>query len=376
MGKLLCALGLMSGTSMDGIDVALLETDGEEAVVRGPRATYPYPVDFRARLAAALDDARGLVRRTDRPGCLADVERELTERHAHAVAALLKEHGIAAERIDVVGFHGHTVLHRPVAHGVFEAPPLTVQIGDGGLLARLIGMDVVHDLRAADVAAGGQGAPLVPVYHRALAARLPQRPVAFLNIGGIANVTWVGENGRLIAFDTGPGNALLDELAMRHTGRPFDVDGSLARAGRADPEILRQYLLHPHFDRPAPKSLDRRDFSLDPISALSAEDGAATLALLTASAVARSLGWLPEPPALWLVSGGGRRNKHLMELLAWHLDAPVAPVEAIDLDGDAIEAEAWAYLAVRSLKHLPISFPGTTGVAEPLTGGVLARAPR
>lgn len=374
MGKLVRALGLMSGTSMDGIDVALLETDGENQVVRGPQLSYGYPPEFRTRLQMAVADARLLTDRAQRPGCLADVERELTERHAMAVAAFLEKEAIAAGDLGVVGFHGQTVLHRPAPQD--NIPPMTVQIGDGELLARLTGIDVVYDLRAADFAAGGQGAPLAPAYHRALAARLPQRPVAFLNVGGVANVTWIGSDGRLIAFDTGPGNALLDDWALRHTGRACDLDGVLARSGAADEDVLRQYLMHPHFDRPVPKSLDRNDFSLDLVESLSPADGAATLAVLTASSVARSLSWLPEPPALWLVTGGGRRNKFLMELLAWHLEAPVAPVEAVDLDGDSMEAEAWAYLAVRSLERLPITYPGTTGVPQPLTGGVLAGAPK
>lgn len=372
MGKLVRALGLMSGTSMDGIDVALVETDGENEVIRGPRSSYAYSADFRSRLQCALDEARSLTDRMQRPGLLAKVERELTEQHATAVAMFMKKEGIERGDINVIGFHGQTVLHRPVP--VDDAPPMTVQIGDGKLLTRLTGIDVVYDLRAADFAAGGQGAPLASVYHRALAARLPQRPLAFLNIGGVSNVTWIGEDGRLIAFDTGPGNALLDDWALRHTGQPYDVDGELARSGTADEEVLRQYLMHPHFDKPVPKSLDRNDFSLELVDGLAPADGAATLAQLTAVAVARSLSWLPVPPALWLVTGGGRRNKYLMELLAWHLEAPVAPVEAVDLDGDSMEAEAWAYLAVRSLHGLPITYPETTGVLEPTTGGVLAHA--
>jgi len=378
MGKLLRALGLMSGTSMDGIDIALIETDGEHRVIRGERDSVEYPADFRDRLRQAIEDARGLTDRRARPGCLAEVERELTERHAEAVRAFLSDRNLEPANVDVIGFHGQTVFHRPAQHsesGVME-PAFTVQLGDGALLASLTGIDVVYDLRAADVEAGGQGAPLVPAYHRALAARLPQRPLAFLNIGGVANVTWIGEDGRLIAFDTGPGNALLDDWALRHTGKACDVDGALARSGTADKEVLRQYLMHPHFERPVPKSLDRNDFTLSYVEGLSPEDGAATLAELTAAAVARSLSWLPASPVLWLVTGGGRRNKHLMELLAWHLEAPIAPVEAVDLDGDSMEAEAWAYLAVRSLKRLPITFPGTTGVPGPATGGVLAPAPR
>jgi len=382
MGKLLRALGLMSGTSMDGIDVALIETDGEHEVVRGPHATYGYPPEFRERLREATNDAHALTDRRARPGRLGEVERELTERHAEAVAAFLTDTAISSTEIDVIGFHGQTVLHRPASRATSfgngadsQSPPITVQLGDGELLAKLTGIDVVYDLRAADVEAGGQGAPLVPVYHSALAAKLPQRPLAFLNIGGVANVTWIGGDGRLIAFDTGPGNALLDDWVLRHTGRPYDANGNLARSGKVHEDVLQQYLMHPHFEQPVPKSLDRNDFTLDLVEGLSPADGAATLAQLTAAAVARSLSWLPEPPVLWLVTGGGRRNKHIMELLAWHLEAPVAPVEAVQLDGDSMEAEAWAYLAVRSLKGLPITYPGTTGVPKPLTGGIVAAAP-
>jgi anhydro-N-acetylmuramic acid kinase len=382
MGKLLRALGLMSGTSMDGIDVALIETDGEHEVVRGPHATYGYSPEFRERLREATNDAHALTDRRARPGRLGEVERELTERHAEAVAAFLTDTAISSTEIDVIGFHGQTVLHRPASRATSfgngtdsQLPPITVQLGDGELLAKLTGIDVVYDLRAADVEAGGQGAPLVPVYHSALAAKLPQRPLAFLNIGGVANVTWIGGDGRLIAFDTGPGNALLDDWVLRHTGRPYDANGNLARSGKVHEDVLQQYLMHPHFEQPVPKSLDRNDFTLDLVEGLSPPDGAATLAELTAAAVARSLSWLPEPPVLWLVTGGGRRNKHIMELLAWHLEAPVAPVEAVQLDGDSMEAEAWAYLAVRSLKGLPITYPGTTGVPKPLTGGIVAAAP-
>ncbi len=375
MSKLIRALGLMSGTSMDGIDVAFVETDGEDRVARGARATCAYPANFQARLREAVAEARALTDRAARPGCLAAVETELTERHAEAMARFLAEHKMTAADVDVIGFHGQTVLHRPAgAAQTGSGDPITVQIGDAALLARLTNIDVVHDVRAADVAAGGQGAPLAPVYHRALAARIPQRPLAFLNLGGIGNVTWIGADGRLIAFDTGPGNALLDDWALRHTGVPYDDGSKLSRSGKINDEVLRTYLLHPHFEQPVPKSLDRRDFTLDAVEGLSAADGATTLAALTATSVQRGLAWLPEPPTLWLVGGGGRRNKHIMELLAWHLDAPIAPVEAVDLDGDSLEAEAWAYIAVRTLRGLPISFPGTTGAPQALSGGIITRA--
>jgi anhydro-N-acetylmuramic acid kinase len=363
MAKLLTAIGLMSGTSMDGIDVALLRTDGDRNVERGASRSIPYDEAMRSRLRTALEQAAHLEHREDRPGSLAAVEKELTERHGAAVAEFLEATGTDASSIDVIGFHGHTVLHRPQAG-------LTVQLGDGALLAKLTGCEVVGDLRAADVAAGGQGAPLACVYHRALALRLPQRPVAFVNIGGVANVTWIGSNGELLAFDTGPGNALMDDWAARHTGKACDENGELARSGVADEAVLRRYLAHPWFAEPVPKSLDRGDFTLEPVNGLDAATGAATLARVTAGAIARARAWFTQPAALWVICGGGRRNRFLMELVAWHLDAPVVPAEAIGADGDALEAEAWAYLAVRSLRGEPITFPTTTGVPEPLTGGV------
>jgi anhydro-N-acetylmuramic acid kinase len=365
MGKIMRAIGLMSGTSMDGIDVALIGTDGEDVVERGPSHTLPYDPDFKSALAGALEDARDLTDRAARPGRLAGIERELTARHAVAVAEFLRKAGVEPERIAVVGFHGHTVLHRPEQR-------LTVQLGDGAALARSTGLRVVYDLRAADCAAGGQGAPLAPVYHRALAAALPERPVVVLNVGGVANVTWIGRDGTLIAFDTGPGNAMIDDWMQRRRGVPHDEDGGLAAAGRVRDDYVMQYLRHSFFGRPPPKSLDRNAFPLELVEGLSPEDGAATLTAFTAGSIARAREHFPEQPRLWVVSGGGRRNKTLMAMVAERVEAAVAPAEAAGMDGDAMEAEAWAYLAVRSLKGLPITFPGTTGVPRPLTGGVLA----
>jgi anhydro-N-acetylmuramic acid kinase len=363
MAKLLTAIGLMSGTSMDGIDVALVRTDGDRTVERGASRSTPYDEGMRARLKTALEEAANLEHREDRPGSLAAVEKELTERHAAAVSEFLEATGTDARSIDVIGFHGHTVLHRPDAR-------LTVQLGDGALLAKLTGCEVVSDLRAADVAAGGQGAPLACAYHRALAMHLPQRPVVLVNIGGVANVTWIGGDGELLAFDTGPGNALMDDWMARHTGKTCDENGELARSGVADEAVLRRYLAHSFFAEPVPKSLDRGDFTLELVNNLDAATGAATLARVTARAIARARAWFKAPAALWVICGGGRRNRFLMELLAWHLDAPVVPAEAIGANGDSVEAEAWGYLAVRSLRGEPITFPTTTGAPKPMTGGV------
>jgi anhydro-N-acetylmuramic acid kinase len=361
------ALGLMSGTSMDGIDIALIETDGDVHVRRLGAASLAYDEVFRSDLRQALIDALVIRERSERPGRLGDIERELTERHAEAALRFMGDRMLQPAAIDVIGFHGQTVLHRPE-----EA--LTVQLGDGRLLAERTGIDVVYDLRAADVAAGGQGAPMVPVYHRALAARIPERPLAFVNIGGVANITWIGRDGRLLAFDTGPGNALIDDWMRKRTGAGVDVDGQLAARGRVIDALLKEFLRLPYFGHLPPKSLDRQAFHSIEMGNIGTEDGAATLAAVTAEAIARSREHLAEEPKLWIICGGGRRNATLMRMLAGAVGSAVAPAEAVGLDGDTLEAEAWAYLAVRSLVGHALTFPGTTGVLEPVTGGVLARA--
>ncbi|MFC3072855.1 anhydro-N-acetylmuramic acid kinase [Shinella pollutisoli] len=365
------AIGLMSGTSLDGIDVALLRTDGEAVVERGPSLARPYDAAFRRRLQGALETAKAIAARHERPGDLADIERELTLRHAEAVRAFLAGNALAPSDIDVIGFHGQTVLHRPDAG-------LTVQIGDGPLLARKTGIDVVHDMRANDMAHGGQGAPLIPAYHAALAAGLPRPParaVVFVNIGGISNLTFVGGDGGIVAFDSGPGNTLIDQWVEAHAGIPFDQGGMIASEGRVDTALAARYLDHPFFTAPLRRSLDRNDFRPPEGNEASLEDGARTLAHVTAAAILRSARHLPERPALYVVSGGGRLNRTIMadlRALAAAAGAEVAAAEAFGLDGDSMEAEAWAYLAVRSLAGLPLTFPATTGVAAPVTGGLLA----
>lgn len=348
------ALGLMSGTSLDGIDAALIETDGEGLVRAIAARTEAYDGAMRERIRAALGS-------TARCAALDALERDLTLAHGRIVRDLLAEAGAPAVR--VIGFHGHTVLHRPEEHR-------TWQIGDGALLARETGIDVIADFRSADVAAGGQGAPLAPVFHAALASEL-DKPVAFLNVGGVANLTWIGPSGDLLAFDTGPGNALIDDWMLARRGAAADVDGRLAAAGTVDAAVLETLLDNPYFGAPPPKSLDRDDFDAGPAQALGDADGAATLTAFTAAAVARAVAHLPAAPCRWIVCGGGRRNPVLMRMLAKRLAAPVNPVEAIGWDGDLIEAQAFAYLAVRSLRGLPISWPGTTGAPSPLRGGRL-----
>jgi anhydro-N-acetylmuramic acid kinase len=359
------ALGLMSGTSLDGIDVALIETDGERVARFGPVGYRAYAEGQRDLLRRALAAATALTDRNARPGVLAAAEALVTQAHAEAVDDFLRAHGIERHGIGVVGFHGQTVLHRPERR-------LTVQIGDGVALARRIGVPVVYDLRGADVAAGGQGAPLVPVFHRALVENLPRpHPIAVLNIGGVANVTYI-DGTELIACDTGPGNALIDDFMMARSGAPFDRDGAAAARGRVDEAWLAAALALPFFAAAPPKSLDRNAFARLDASRFLLEDGAATLTAFTAAAVAAVVPLLPRAPRTWIVAGGGARNASMMRILAEQL-AP-ARVEAAQSRGwssDAIEAQAFAYLAVRALNGLPISFPGTTGAPRPMTGGVV-----
>ena len=361
------AIGLMSGTSLDGVDVALVETDGERIERLGPTGYRPYSAEERAFLVAALEDAAGIEGRQDRRGRLADAEELITRAHAEAVEAFLHANAIEASSIDVVGFHGQTVLHRPELR-------LTVQLGDGAALARRLGTPVVYDLRAADVASGGQGAPLVPVFHRALveAAGL-ETPVAVLNIGGVANVTLIGRDGSLIAFDTGPGNALLDDWMRERTGIPFDEHGGTAARGRPDEPLLAWLLVHPYFQRRPPKSLDRNWFSHRIAGHLSTEDGAATLAAFTVRSIARALDFAPERPRRWIVAGGGARNAEIVRLLQHQTGAEIVDADEIGWSAAFLEAQAFGYLAVRSLRGLPLTYPSTTGVPEPTTGGVLAR---
>ncbi|OOG67323.1 anhydro-N-acetylmuramic acid kinase [Sinorhizobium sp. A49] len=373
MGKIMTAIGLMSGTSMDGIDVALLRTDGDAIVERGPSAGYAYDARFRDRLKQGLEEARSITSREQRPGILADLERDLTLRHAEAVRTFMHNNNITLENIDIIGFHGQTVLHRP-------DDALTVQIGDGALLARETRIDVVYDMRANDMEHGGQGAPLIPAYHAALARNAAAdgklvTPVVFVNIGGISNLTFIGSDGGLIAYDSGPGNTLIDQWVEAHAGIPYDQGGMIASEGSVLPELAERYLLNPFFSADRRRSLDRNDFAPPQGKDANLEDGARTLAYVTAAAIVKSAGHLPTTPRTYIVCGGGRLNPVIMrdlESQAKAHGANVLSAEAVGFNGDSMEAEAWAYLAVRARQGLPLTYPGTTGVRQPVTGGKYA----
>jgi len=365
VSKLFKVIGLMSGTSLDGVDGAFVTTDGETVAKPGAALTFPYLGETRAKLHAALAAAKSMTRGAPVPPEVAEAERVLTEAHIDLVAHLLAQTRLEPSDIDYIGFHGQTVLHR-------AAERWTWQIGDAAQLARETGIAVVSDFRSADVAAGGQGAPFVPLYHLVLARR-QKRPLVVVNIGGVANVTYVGADDSVIAFDTGPGNAALDDWAFAHTGERYDIDGTLARAGRVDEARLAQLLNHPVFNVPPPKSLDRFDFPASAVDGLSGPDGAATLTAFTAASIARARVHFPDAPKTWIICGGGRHNPVMMEALRHRLEGVVKTAEDAGWRGDFIEAEAFGYLAVRSVKGLPLSLPSTTGVPYPMPGGALHR---
>ena len=361
MSKTFTALGLMSGTSLDGIDVALIKTDGESFVDRGPSETFHYNAEQQEELRQGLADALTIKTRTERPPQLATLENHLTEWHITVVQKFLKNCALTPSNIDIIGFHGQTVLHRPEHR-------LTVQLGDGGALSKALDIPVAYDMRAADVAAGGQGAPLVPVYHRALAKN---PPVAFVNIGGVANVTYVGANGELLAFDTGPGNALINDWVRKHTGAAHDEGGQMGLRGKISLTHLQTAFHHDFFKKRPPKSLDRNSFTALDFDDLTLEDGAATLSAFTVQSISKAADWFPTPVKSWILCGGGRHNAAIMSGLELHLSNVISAEDA-GFNGDSMEAEAWAYLAVRSLLGLPISFPSTTGIVSAQTGGVFA----
>lgn len=352
-------MGYMSGTSLDGVDVALIETDGERIEAFGPTALIAFSSVERGAIEQATRDALVWNGHGAEPPSFGEAATVIERLHVRAGERVIAQ---AGRRPELIGFHGQTLLHRPERQ-------LSVQIGDPQILADALGVRVVAQMRQADLRAGGQGAPLVPAYHAALAKRLElEAPVAFLNVGGVANLTWIGADGTLIAFDTGPGNGLIDQLVQAHGAGRYDDGGRFAAAGRVDTDILAKLLSHDHFRGSGAKSLDRYDFPLDWTAACSLEDAAATLTAFTADAVALAVRDLPAPPGIWIVCGGGGHNPVLMAALRDRLGA-CRTADDVGLRSDFVEAEAMAFLAARSIRGLPLTFPGTTGVAEPLIGG-------
>ncbi len=348
--KVYTAIGMMSGTSLDGIDVALVKTDGMDRCELVDFQCFAY--DDKTR--KIIKDILGTRHKNDHT---IEAEKILTDAHIKAI----KDFG---HKADIIGFHGQTIVHDP-------SQRLTWQIGDCQRLANETGINVVGDMRQADILAGGQGAPLLPLCHRAFAS-LVDKPIIILNMGGVANLTWLGQgHSDILAFDTGPANALMDDYIKYKIGQDFDFDGTLAAAGKVDQALINQWLRHDYFNKPPPKSLDRDEWDVSKVYNYQTEDAVATLAQFTVQSILKSLEFLPDQPKAFYAAGGGRKNKYIMNALQQSLNYPVCTVEDIGWNGDGLEAQGFAYLAVRSLKGLALTIPETTGIKEPSTGGNL-----
>ena len=353
------ALGAMSGTSLDGVDAAMLRTDGHDITAFGRSDYRSYTQAERRTIAAGFGRWQG----------------PEVEAAAGVVEAAHRALLASFEGVDIVGFHGQTLSHAPRLQG-------TLQVGDGAALAEALGVPVVWDFRSADVELGGEGAPLAPFFHHACARYAGlDAPVGFLNLGGVGNLTWVDparprpeEDGALLAFDTGPANAPINDLVQTRLGLSHDEGGRVASRGEVEQGALELFLAEPYFARMPPKSLDRNDFAemVALVGELSDADAAATLTAMCAAGVAEAMQHCPAPPSRVLVSGGGRHNPVLMQMLEVSLECPVMPIERIGLDGDMLEAQAFAYLAVRVARGLPTSCPGTTGVRAAVGGGTVS----
>jgi anhydro-N-acetylmuramic acid kinase len=364
-------LGFMTGTSLDAVDMAILETDGEAIQAFGPAGERKLSDATRDLFLEATRQALAWPRGEPEPAIFADAGQAGAEEHLAAAEPFLAAHDLAWADIDLVGMHGQTVLHERPKGGT---PGRTVQLGNAAWLAAQTGVPVVHDFRAADVAAGGEGAPLAPIYHLARArASDMAMPLAVVNLGGVGNVTFLRGGDDVVAFDTGPANGMIDLLVQQRGAGRYDDKGRYASVGRVDDGVLRALLAHPYFEAPPPKSLDRYDFSLEPLARMELEDAAATLVAFTAEALRLGFDLVGEPPREVIVCGGGRHNPEIMKALAERLPAPVRSAEEVGWRGDAIEAEAIAYLAARRWRDLPISYPRTTGVPRPMTGGRIVR---
>jgi anhydro-N-acetylmuramic acid kinase len=365
------AVGLMTGTVLDGnIDLALLRTDGERIEEFGPYALMPYQQSVRTLLEKTLAEARAWNFDGPEPAIFREAEEALSRAQSAAVREFVEANGLTMADIGIVGFHGQTVLHRAPQKGRLGQ---TRQLGDGELMSALLGTKVAYDFRSADMRAGGQGAPLSAAYHAALLHDADASgDSAILNLGGVANITWWDGGENFIAFDTGPANAPLNDFVKSLGLGEMDHDGALGRAGTVDEARLAKLLEHPYLSAPYPKSLDRFDFTSAMAEGLGAEDGAALLSAFTASAVGKALDLLPRRPMKLVVSGGGRHNPTIMAMLAERAGVETTSAETLGWRGDAVEAECFAYLAVRVLRGLPISFPATTGAPEPMRGGRLA----
>ncbi len=356
--KIITSLGLMSGTSMDGIDIALIKSDGQKINDRGANKYYPYSPKIKNSLVKLINN------KTNSLLEIKEIELEITKKHIAAVKDFLTKNKIDKNNIDIIGFNGQTILHNP-------RKGITWQIGNAQMLASGTGIDVVADFRTKDLVFGGQGAPLVPIYHLALFADY-KKPVLVLNIGGVSNITYIENNQEenLIAFDVCFGNAPLNDLVKKKTDKDFDKNGLLASKGKVNQDFTKAILALNYFKKQPPKSLDRNQFDevIKKFSKLKMEDILASLVFIIGQSVTNSLKFLPKKPLEILVCGGGRKNLEIMKSIENTTQIKTTNIDNLkignnSINGDFIEAEAFGFLAIRNLLNLPISYPKTTGIS-------------
>jgi len=365
MKNLITSIGLMSGTSCDGVDASIIKSDGENEVHFIGNYFLPYEDVVKSKIRNLKEKINLILDIETNTAELNDLQKEITFLHAKIVDLIIKKFELSRSDIDLIGFHGHTIFHS------FREKK-TKQIGDGRLLSQLTGFSVVCNFREHDIKNGGQGAPLVPIFHKTLQTKLRLKlPLVFLNIGGISNLTHLNKRREMASFDSGPGNFLIDKILQIKSKDKiqFDEGGMIAFRGIVDKNILDSYLSDPYYEALPPKSLDVNDFSLSPLRSLNLEDSVATLSELTSITIVSALNFFNTKPIEIILCGGGRKNKYISERIKKLSNIEVSNIDNYKINGDFIESQAFAYLAIRSFLKKNITFPETTGVSRPISGG-------
>jgi len=365
MNDLITSIGLMSGTSCDGIDASIIKSDGENEVHFIGNQFLPYDEKIKLKIRNLKEKINLIIDLEKNKLEINSLEKEITLLHAKVVNLIIEKYEIDKSKVNLIGFHGHTIFHS------FKEKK-TKQIGDGRLLSQLSNLNVVNNFRENDINNGGQGAPLVPIYHKLLQVKLKLKtPLLFVNIGGISNLTYLGKNKEIVSLDTGPGNFLIDKILQLKSKNKiqFDKNGMIAFTGNVDKNILDSYLNDPFYDSLPPKSLDVNDFTLSPVRSLSIEDSVATLSELTSLTILNALNFFNTKPKEIILCGGGRKNKYIFERIKKLSNILTNSIDDYKINGDFIESQAFAYLGIRSYLKKPISFPWSTGAVKPVTGG-------
>jgi len=374
MNKNFYSIGLMSGTSTDGIDVSIIRSDGEQFIELVDDMYLKYEDRLKSKLIKIISLCTSKEHFTKIAEKIKELEKEITQIHSKASQLIMKKNKNI--NIDLIGFHGQTIIHKP-------KDGYSLQIGDAQLLSNFTNTTVISDFRKNDILNGGQGAPLSPIYHQLILTKIKSKlPSAVINVGGISNITYVDEFNKMFSFDIGPGNCLIDQWVRYKTNREFDKDGVIANSGKVNQYILNKYLGDPYYKKKFPKSLDIKDFDLKDLEDISFEDGCATLSMLTVKSIVSAINNFKNQPNLILFAGGGRKNKYIFNKIKEEFGNSIMLIDDFNLkgdfsaglNGDFIESQAFAYLAIRSYLKKNITFPNTTGVNKPCSGGLVYKA--